>query len=771
MIRPYIIQDAMKKQRITKILIITILCLSTVMFLPWIYLTPIYYIMRYAIMAMTAVAFVLTFSLTRFFSIRFVRLLLLTIACMLLILLIIPVQMSDIAQLITVLIMLYIGAGLDWNDRDWANVSYGYTILMIAVTICNCLFYAGGLYVPEHYMFDEGKNQVGAMLAIGATACYYFGMKRKEERIPFLVVSILALLCLVLIRSRADCFALIACMLLITAKEADFHWRWNVKTMLTILGIILIGYIIYSGFISDELHTFMHGGKSGTDMNDITTRRWARNQKGMDMLMHHHSVEELRNPMNIPFIHNYPLLRLVRYSFFSLPLLLFYIYFGVNTLIEVFKSRKSNIRQVGWVVCCIPLLVSFAEPNFPYGPGLVQILAFLLLGFSLRPKEASDHHPKTDNADTVLHICNDLYYSKVHTNLYHKLDEADVKQIVFSPVHKQTPENHTFESKNTTFVYAHILKRIHKVFFFHKIERTVREIEKKVDLSQISCLHATTLFSDGMVAMELHRKYGIPYIVAVRNCDVNAFLRYMPHLWWVHRAVLESAGKVVFIAPALQQRLLKHPTLMGMRDNVAQKSTVIPNGINEFWINNLQTENNTVNPHHLLYAGIFNRNKNLPRLIQTVLGLRAQFPDIHLDIAGGGGDDEHHVLSLMEKHSDCIRYHGKITDLEEMKKLYRANHILAMPSKSETFGLVYVEAMSQGLSVLWSRGEAIDGMFPEHIGESVNPLNINDMKTALEKMLRHPENYQTLPAETFNTFRWQHVAQQYQTLYANLLTE
>ena len=136
----------MKKQRIAKILVITILCLSTLMFLPWIYLTPIYYIMRYAIMAMTAVAFVLTFSLTRCLSIRFVRLLLLTIACMVLIFFIIPVRPSDISQLVIALITLTIGAGLDWNEREWANISYGYTLLMIAVTLCNSLYYAGGLW-------------------------------------------------------------------------------------------------------------------------------------------------------------------------------------------------------------------------------------------------------------------------------------------------------------------------------------------------------------------------------------------------------------------------------------------------------------------------------------------------------------------------------------------------------------------------------------------------------------------------------------------------
>ncbi len=754
----------MKKQRIAKILVITILCLSTLMFLPWIYLTPIYYIMRYAIMAMTAVAFVLTFSLTRCLSIRFVRLLLLTIACMVLIFFIIPVRPSDISQLVIALITLTIGAGLDWNEREWANISYGYTLLMIAVTLCNSLYYAGGLYVPEHYMFDEGKNQVGAMVAIGATACFYFGMKMKEERTAFWVVTFLALLSIVLIRARSDCFALIACMLLITAKEADFHGKWSVKTVLTILGIILIGVIIYTGFIGDELHTFMHGGKSGSGIDDITTRRWERNQKGMDIIMHHHSMEELKNPMKIPFIHNYPLLRLARYSIFSLPLLLFYLYFGISTLIELFKSRKTEIKQVGWVVCCIPLIISFAEPNFPYGPGLVQMLAFLLLGFSLRPNDPPQSRPEAENANTVLHVCNDFTFSKVHSNLYRELDAQGVKQTVFVPLRKEAPEDNRFDGKNTTFVFAHILKRLHRLFFFHKIEKTVREIEKTVDLNQISCIHATTLFSDGMVARELHCKYGIPYIVAVRNCDVNAFLRYLPHLWWVHRAVMETTDKVIFITPNLQKRLLKHPTLYKMREQVSEKSIVIPNGINEFWLNNIQTEN-TAHPHHLLYAGNFTRNKNLPRLIHALQKQRTELPDLHLDIAGDGGNDQDRVLALMHRNADWITYHGKITDLEEMKTLYRANHIFAMPSKSETFGLVYLEAMTQGLSVLWTKGEAIDGMFPETIGESVNPLSESDITTKLRNLLTNSEHYKTLSPSTFDTFRWNAIAKQYVDLY------
>ena len=754
----------MNKQRIAKTLVITILVLSTLMFLPWIYLTPVYYIMRYAIMAMTAAALVLTFSLTRSLSVRFVRLLILTIVSMALVYLFIPVRISDIAQLVVALITVILGINLEWKERDWADICYYYTVLMVAVTICNSLVYAGGLYVPEYYMFDEGKNQVGAMVAIGAAGCFYFGMKWREQRVSFWVISFLALLCLVLIRARSDCFALIACMLLITAKETDFRMKWNVKAVLTIIGIILIGVIIYTGFIGDELHTFMYGGKNADNINDITSRRWNRNQQGMEILRHHHTVEELHNPMKIPFIHNYPLLRLVRYSVFSLPLLLFYIYFGISALIEVFKTRKSQVKQVGWIVCCIPLLISFAEPNFPYGPGLVQMMAFLLLGFSLRPHDPPQSRLEAVGADRVLHLSNDFTNSKVHSNLYRELDAKGVKQTVFVPLRKGASEDNRFDAANTEFVFAHILKRIHRSFFFHKIERTVKEIEKTVDLNSVSCIHATNLFSDGMTALELHRKYGIPYLVAVRNSDLNEFLRYLPHLWWVHRAVIEGASKVVFITPNLRQRLLKHPTLFGMREEAERKSVVISNGLNAFWINNIQSEN-TASPHHLLYAGNFTRNKNLPRLIRALESLRGEFPDLHLDVAGAGGNGEKQALALMQHHADWITYHGKITDLDAMKSLYRANRIFAMPSKSETFGLVYVEALSQGLSVLWSQGEAIDGMFPETIGESVNPLNVNDIAAKLRKMMAQPESYKALPSDTFEAFRWPAIAQQYAILY------
>lgn len=756
------------RQKIAKILISIILITSTLMFLPWIYMTGVYYIARYVIMAMMVAALILTFSLPDVLSVRFVRLIALTIALMGLLFLFLPIRPNDIIQLIITMLSVIIGICLKWDEHNWSDVIYYYTLSVSIVTICNCLFFAGNLKVPEYYMVNEGKNQIGAILAIGATASFYFGMKLRDQRTPLWAAAFLALLCVVLIRARSDFFAMLFCALLIIIKEADFHIKHGVKSILTILVISMSAVILYTGFIGDEMHTFMYGGKNSTTINEITSRRWIRNQQGMEILKHHNVVEEIKNPAKIPFIHNYPLLRLVRYGIFSLPLLLFYVYFALSAVYEVFRKRRSDVWQVGWIVCLIPLIISLAEPNFPYGPGLVQLPAFLLLGFSLSTHKRTLSKPINNTSKQVLHVCNDFNNSKVHTNLYAQLDGLGVRQTVFVPMRKKAKEANSFDAENTSFVYSHILNPLHRLFFFHKIEKTVKNIEKNVDLASVSVCHATTMFSDGMVAWELKRKYGIPYAVAVRNSDINAFLRYMPHLWWCHRAVLKDADKVFFITPSLKNRLLHHFTLSGMRDIVSSKCEIISNGINSYWIDNQKTKNKVDHQNRIVYAGNFSKNKNVLRLIDAVLGLRAEFPDIHLDIVGDNGADEVRIHQIAAKYPDTLTCHGRITDPVKMQALYDANDIFAMPSKSETFGLVYLEALSQGLPVLWSRGEAIDGMFDKKVGENVNPLSTNDIRDKIEKILKEYDKYETLSSEEFENFRWSNIAPRYIAVYQSI---
>ncbi|MBR6333365.1 MAG: glycosyltransferase [Bacteroidales bacterium] len=763
------------KDKIAKILLIATLALIVVSYLPWVYLTFAYYIIRYVIMAFMGAAVILTFSLERYASPRFMRLLMATILLVGLEFVFFRIthrhfRFEDLFQLVVAFLCIGIGLSLDLKPKSWANICFYYTLGLAAMIVANCFYFAGGLYVPEYYMVNEGKNQMGGLLAVGAASLFFWGMKLKEERWQYMTVFVLAFLLLILIRARADLFALILCVLFVFVKESELHLKANVKTVVGILSMLLITYITFNGFVKDELNRFMFGGHGGNNIEQASTHRWERNRQGLDFVAEHIVEGEQEDASGISLIHNYPLLRMVRYGIFSFPLIAFYLFFIGNVIYHLFKSRRTNIRDVGYVVCMVPLIVSLAEPSFPYGPGSVQMLAFLLLGASLRWSRQPEAERIPPAEPCVLHLCNDFVNSKVHTELYQNLDAQGVNQVVYIPLRNPDQKDvNRFEAQHTRFVYDYVIRPWHRVLFHRKIERIAQHLVQQVDPSTISCVHATTLFSDGAVALYLKQKYGIPFMVAVRNTDVNDFMRYMPHLWWVHRAVLKEASRVVCISPALEHDFLRHFTLCGIRDEVRRKTEVICNGIHPFWLQSL-----ALNPeqhghnHAIIYVGNFSANKNVKRLTQAVLSLQSQIPDIQLHLVGEGGAQEQEILQYADKNPDTIVCHGPVYDKEQLCQLYRSCSVFAMPSLTETFGLVYVEALSQGLSVLYTRGEGIDGLFAERVGEAVTPTDTEQIAQALKQLLQAPEQYQTLPAERFQEFDWSGIARQYRARYSQI---
>ena len=760
------------KQTIAKYLLFLTLTLVAVSYLPWIYLTKVYYMLRYAIMGSMALTVILTFSVEKYFSARFMRLFALTILVLLAEFVIFHFtghrfRPSDLSQLVIAFLCAGIGISLDCDLKTWADICYFYTLGLIVMGVINCFYWAGDLYIPEYYMFNEGKNQVGGMLAIAGIACLFFGIKLKEQRTHFLVLFILVMMVLLLIRARADFFALLACATFITVKDSD--WRIEPKTVITLLCLGLIGYILYTAFLSEELHTFVLGGKTSQDIDVVTSNRWARDKQGLDYIFNDSVVGEQESSSGILLIHNYILLRFVRYGIWSFALVGFYLYFGVTTVVALLRSRKTDLRDVGYVACALPLIVSLVEPNFPYGPGSVQMLAFLLLGVTLQSRQRCEPHSilaDDGQPHRVLHICNDFPNSTVHSELYRQLDKDEVDQVVYSPIRDSKLEGRNgFEGRHTRIVYSNILKPLHRLFFNRKVDVVVRDLAKRVDLTHISCTHATNLFSDGAVALRLKQRYGIPYIVAVRNSDVNAFLRFMPHLWWVHRAVIREAERVIFITPALHRRLNGHWTLCGMKHLLREKSQIIPNGVNHYWIDHLQTAPSPSASDRLLYVGLFDDNKNVLRLMQAVLQLRQQLPGVRLDLVGGGGNREKEVLDLVRQHPDIFRYLGKVYNKERLQRIYAENSVFVMPSLHETFGLVYVEALSQGLALLYTKGEGIDGLFEEPVGEAVAPTRVAEIAAALHRLTTGREHYRLPAPETFARFDWEKIAEQYKFIY------
>lgn len=364
-----------------------------------------------------------------------------------------------------------------------------------------------------------------------------------------------------------------------------------------------------------------------------------------------------------------------------------------------------------------------------------------------------------------LHICNDLLHSKVHENLYDNLARLDLDQTIYYPVRQHTIEK-TMAYKASTeldIVASKPLKKWHRILFRQKINYLYKDLKSKISLKDYDVVHATTLFSDGALALKIYKEYKIPYIIAIRSTDITLFLRYRKDLHFLAAQILKNASSISFISKSSERNFFNQSFAKKNASGFADKIKIICNGVDAFWLENKRKRQNVV-PHKLLFIGKFDTNKNVLRLLKAVLLLRDKIPGIKIDMVGSGGDELDEIIALSKEYSETIEYHGPVYDKEELMKLYRSSHVFTMISNYETFGLVYVEALTQGLPILYTKNQGIDGTFVEKVGEAVDSKSVASICDGLIKLLTDYTSYLTEEV-SFSRFDWELISLEYMALY------
>src|SRR5690554_276605 len=373
------------------------------------------------------------------------------------------------------------------------------------------------------------------------------------------------------------------------------------------------------------------------------------------------------------------------------------------------------------------------------------------------------------NRIKILHITNDYSGSTVYKNLVGELDNLGIEQVVYTPVKSEssiTKNNIDLKVKDSKIIYSHILnKTTDRIFYKQKIKKILKDIESKVDLTKVRFIHAHTWYSDGGVAYLLSKKYNIPYITAVRNTDLNVHYKYLLHHRKFGKEILKNANKVILIGEYQKTFFNK----IKVDNSISTKLTVIPNGVDSFWIANSKSFNptNCVDKFKILYVGTFIKRKKLLELQQAIIELSLQNNmQCELHIVGGGGDQTEPIMKNINHYSNLFQYHGKIEQKEDLIKIYRNCHFFAMPSRNETFGLVYVEAMLNGLPILYTKDEGIDGFYNEKIGEKVSrQADVIEIQQAILTLIDNYSNYEIPSQKLIENHNWKNIALTYKKIY------
>lgn len=378
----------------------------------------------------------------------------------------------------------------------------------------------------------------------------------------------------------------------------------------------------------------------------------------------------------------------------------------------------------------------------------------------------------------ILHICNDFLGTTAHESLYSELDKLGIIQTVFVPTKKYVKrplKKITFQTIGSDIVYSVGLSRYHKVLYGLKIKKLVKDIEKKVELASIDIIHTPILSNEGAVAYELYKVYKIPYITAVRNSDINDYFRIFKWRKPYFRRIVQEAINIIFISSRYPERLKKELHLDDR--NVESKYRIIHNGISDVFLTNKSNHTRYLKePVKIVMTGAFGRNKNIDGLFKAVQLMRNSGFEIELSAIGNN-------LSTNPQEKQYAEYIRKLSKENTWFKIYDAQpreellfslrnyDIFALVSHHETFGLSYVEALSQGLPIVYTKGEGFDGTYKEgFVGFGACSNSPESISAAITKVINE---YQSLIANIsdldLSEYSWTGIASKYFVLYKDIL--
>ena len=365
----------------------------------------------------------------------------------------------------------------------------------------------------------------------------------------------------------------------------------------------------------------------------------------------------------------------------------------------------------------------------------------------------------------VLHINCNYLSSQLHETEIEYMNKADIESIVFVPTYFGNSDHVNMSNVNVVQCF----NKNDRIIFDLKQAKIFSAINRKIAVESYDCIHAYTLFTDGNVARKLNKKNNVPYVVAVRNTDVSIFFKKMFFLRKRGIGIMKDAEAIFFLSPAYKEIVLNEYVPEKYRKMINDKSFIIPNGIDPYWFenryyrDNKEQSNNDIN---LIYAGRINANKNIKIALPVVKSLRNKGYSVRLIVAGKNQDQKIYDSLLQAEHVTVYPELPK----EELIKLYRMSDIFIMPSFTETFGLVYVEAMSQGLPIIYTRGQGFDKQFPSGVvGYDVDPNDVNEIVSCIEKIIKNYNSISKNCSENIDVYSWDRIVTLYKNKYEEII--
>jgi len=260
-------------------------------------------------------------------------------------------------------------------------------------------------------------------------------------------------------------------------------------------------------------------------------------------------------------------------------------------------------------------------------------------------------------------------------------------------------------------------------------------------------IHVHTPFVAHYFGLKLARALNIPCIETYHTFFEDYLHHYLP---WIPKPMARAAARMIskrqcndvdaIVAPS-------KPMLDVLRGyGVKASAEVIPTGLQDHSFKvadgkafRLKYDIPLDRPM-LLYVGRVAYEKNISFLLEMTKILSETHPDVLLVVTGQGPAEKSlHKLAKKLGIENNVKFIGYLDRNTELNACYQAADIFVFASKSETQGLVLLEAMAQGTPVVAIAELGTASILVEGQGALIAPDNTAGFAEKVHQLLIYPE--------------------------------
>jgi glycosyltransferase involved in cell wall biosynthesis len=283
----------------------------------------------------------------------------------------------------------------------------------------------------------------------------------------------------------------------------------------------------------------------------------------------------------------------------------------------------------------------------------------------------------------------------------------------------------------------------------------------------LSLTHAHYAFPTGVLSLIGKKLFGIPYVVTVHGGDIDKMAAKSERIAGYTRKALQGADAVITVGERLKQEVIGK---FGVKE---ERVHVMSMGVNTEIFQPMPKENARKEldipstEKLLLFVGNMIEAKGVLDLVDAFHIVRKDHPEAALHMIGSSKDERFMETLAKRLLSNDVRIsHQEPLPQNEIAKWIAAADVFVLPSHHEGFGLVALEAMAVGTTVVGTDVGGLTFLLGDEAGilvEAKNPESLAEgLKQALEEA---PETRRKIAVEKVAEHTYDVIAERLTTIY------